>query len=589
MNADRFSLRARRTTRIPLRIPVVIVIEEGGQHRSQEAWTMIVNVHGAKIECPRRFGMQEAVTIQVPFNGRSQTGKVVWSKSERNESGNYEFGVELDQPENLWGVMFPPSDWDASRTPKTAEATAAILELAPVETGVSAGAGDSGNAHPHAVAGDDVMPDEGGTAKQIIYTSAPEQLGQLLDLSEELSAFRDLPPDTAPEPGSGPQCSPATSAMEECGLMPHEENPPEPVAGQAENGTQPNGGTPPAEPFVAAPVVRVPEEVPAGLSGATDRFSAFLHELAATVLQDSVRRIIGTVEEHIAMRLAEMEAAGVRSAEQLRNAAIQHGDALERQAQASLAAARHTLEEGVGTCLTQAEAALENRHEELVEQGRQTLSARIGDLALSHAERLERQASDLLSTTRQAMRSSLEQQLPELERDILERCRKAGDQMMAAQVEQWTLLFSDRVRDAEQSVRQRLEAAEQEAASRHADVLADRLEELQDQAIARMEQQLHRVGTQVRQAFLRHIVTELARGQETWLQQARRQIEKLAAEQLKRTRKLLSEQMREFGELWIRQAAFALEDQPAEVAGVERPEQLPLTADHPIVPSETEF
>src|SRR5262249_32637798 len=108
MDADKFSLKARRTTRIPLRIPVLMIVDEAGKSRSLDGWTMIVNVHGAKVECKRRFALHEEVLVQVPFNGKSQRGKVVWARAEANENGNFEFGVELNEPENLWGVGFPP-------------------------------------------------------------------------------------------------------------------------------------------------------------------------------------------------------------------------------------------------------------------------------------------------------------------------------------------------------------------------------------------------------------------------------------------------------------------------------------------------
>ena len=124
MNADKFSLKARRSTRIPLRIPVHLVVQVGGQARSFEAWTMIVNIHGAKVECRRPFESGDEVLIQVPFNGKAQKGKVVGGTLEANNDGNYEFGVELENPEDLWGVGFPPSDWKTNRTtitPATAE------------------------------------------------------------------------------------------------------------------------------------------------------------------------------------------------------------------------------------------------------------------------------------------------------------------------------------------------------------------------------------------------------------------------------------------------------------------------------------
>ena len=49
MNAEAFTLKARRTTRVPLRVPVQLGVEEGGAPKTLDGWTVIVNIHGAKI------------------------------------------------------------------------------------------------------------------------------------------------------------------------------------------------------------------------------------------------------------------------------------------------------------------------------------------------------------------------------------------------------------------------------------------------------------------------------------------------------------------------------------------------------------
>ena len=130
MNDDRFTLKARRSTRIPLRIPVHLVVQEGGRVRSFDAWTMIVSIHGARIECGLPFQSGDEVLIQVPFNGKAQKGKVVEGTLDTNNNGSYEFGVELVEPEDLWGVGFPQSNWKTNRT----TITAATAEPRPIQT-----------------------------------------------------------------------------------------------------------------------------------------------------------------------------------------------------------------------------------------------------------------------------------------------------------------------------------------------------------------------------------------------------------------------------------------------------------------------
>src|SRR5689334_17309562 len=117
MNAEAFTLKARRTTRVPLRVPVQIGIEAGGKTESMDGWTIIVNIHGAKIECKRRIAVGDTVKVTVTPTKKSQSGKVVWSNETANTAGNHEFAVELTEPGNLWGVGFPPSHWKEVRMP----------------------------------------------------------------------------------------------------------------------------------------------------------------------------------------------------------------------------------------------------------------------------------------------------------------------------------------------------------------------------------------------------------------------------------------------------------------------------------------
>ena len=128
--------------------------------------------------------MHGEVTIQVPFNGMSQKGKVVWSRSDPNENGTYEIGVELDRPENLWGVGFPPSDWNPARGSQAETPTAAILDLAPTDATCGSIPNGDGGSYEEQAESTNRNPE---SCQSSDYSSAPEQLMQLLDLSAELA------------------------------------------------------------------------------------------------------------------------------------------------------------------------------------------------------------------------------------------------------------------------------------------------------------------------------------------------------------------------------------------------------------------
>ena len=579
MNADRFSLKARRTTRIPLRIPVLVTLEEAGKTRTLDGWTMIVNVHGAKIECKHRFGMHEDVTIQVPFNGMSQKGKIVWSKSEPNESGHYEFGVELDQGGNLWGVGFPPSDWESKRGPAAVNATSAVLELAPADAGLPSISGNETDRQPEVIAGAgakiESVPEEN-------YSSAPGQLGQLLDLSVELSSLSPEKNAASPQECAADFIPVPLSPLEEDKPMSSTEISLGSLVSQiAANKVPYREQANPIQPASAATGIFAPSSscVPASFDtvNPTDRLSAFFNELVDAALEAKLVRLVEGVGQRIEDRVAQLEtSAFARLDEQAQNTRKCQLEAMEQRMLEFVAGQQCALEQNVQSYLADAEGTARQRQQEFIDQSSQALHNSMAGLLQANTQRLDQHASELVATTQHGLRTSMEQQLPAIEKDLLERCRVQSERMMAAQVEQWTLLFSDRVQAAERSLKTQLDGTLEEVVTRHSAALESRFEDSYTRASERLEQQLNRIGTQVRQAFLRHIVTELGRGQQVWIQQAQRQLEKLASENLERTRQTLSQYMKSYGESVIRQASveaetpgqpsLALESQPVAPA-----------------------
>ncbi|HLJ85869.1 MAG TPA: hypothetical protein VKZ53_03550 [Candidatus Angelobacter sp.] len=80
---------------------------EDGSHVSGAAETILVNKHGARIRSAVTLepSMEVRVAMLAPYKWRA--AQVVWANSRENE-----YGIELDQPENFWGVYFPPEDWE---------------------------------------------------------------------------------------------------------------------------------------------------------------------------------------------------------------------------------------------------------------------------------------------------------------------------------------------------------------------------------------------------------------------------------------------------------------------------------------------
>lgn len=96
---------SRRSTRVPLQITIEIL--GASEPLTCKGETVVVNLHGALISCSRELQPGMQIVVHVYITGKKASARVVNVHPE-NPS---QFGIELDQPINIWGVMLPPEDW----------------------------------------------------------------------------------------------------------------------------------------------------------------------------------------------------------------------------------------------------------------------------------------------------------------------------------------------------------------------------------------------------------------------------------------------------------------------------------------------
>jgi hypothetical protein len=99
---------SRRSSRVLVTLPLAVSGQRGdGSHISGAAETVLVNKHGAKIRSAIILepSMEVRVAMLAPYKWR--LAQVVWANEQLNE-----YGIQLEQPENFWGVYFPPEDWE---------------------------------------------------------------------------------------------------------------------------------------------------------------------------------------------------------------------------------------------------------------------------------------------------------------------------------------------------------------------------------------------------------------------------------------------------------------------------------------------
>ncbi len=93
----------RRSTRVPIRVR----IEVQATGLVCEGETIVVNLHGALVKVSRALEVGARFIIQVQPTGKSAAARALFASRERPS----EFGIALDEPENIWGISLPPADW----------------------------------------------------------------------------------------------------------------------------------------------------------------------------------------------------------------------------------------------------------------------------------------------------------------------------------------------------------------------------------------------------------------------------------------------------------------------------------------------
>jgi len=66
-----------------------------------------VNLHGALIRTSSALTVGQRVQLEVFITGKRVEGEIVWSDPEKPLT----YGVAFVQPQNVWGISLPPSDW----------------------------------------------------------------------------------------------------------------------------------------------------------------------------------------------------------------------------------------------------------------------------------------------------------------------------------------------------------------------------------------------------------------------------------------------------------------------------------------------
>jgi hypothetical protein len=100
----------RRSSRVPVNVPILVTSLEPGARFSEVCETLEVNAHG----CSMRSQVKLDAGVVVHFHskeGRETTAKVVYCQPLDSDREGWRLAARLDRPENFWGLKTFPQDW----------------------------------------------------------------------------------------------------------------------------------------------------------------------------------------------------------------------------------------------------------------------------------------------------------------------------------------------------------------------------------------------------------------------------------------------------------------------------------------------
>src|SRR5208337_2400212 len=106
-------LRKRRSTRIVQAVPLMVTgVDALGRPFAERTSTLIINCHGCRYQSKHYVLKNMWVNLEVPHpdadhSPRRVRGKVAWIQRPRTVRQLFQVALELEQPGNAWGIVFP--------------------------------------------------------------------------------------------------------------------------------------------------------------------------------------------------------------------------------------------------------------------------------------------------------------------------------------------------------------------------------------------------------------------------------------------------------------------------------------------------
>src|SRR6266536_2191668 len=110
----------RRSTRLPLEVPVLVTSLDPAVAFSEQSNTTLVNAHGCGLIVPSAIRRGVRVGLEIVSAKRHTTARVAEVVPLGGKPETWLLGLELDVPGNFWGIEYAPSDWKIDESPPPA-------------------------------------------------------------------------------------------------------------------------------------------------------------------------------------------------------------------------------------------------------------------------------------------------------------------------------------------------------------------------------------------------------------------------------------------------------------------------------------
>jgi hypothetical protein len=100
----------RRSSRVPITVPILVTCLEPSANFSEVCETMVVSAHGCAMRSPIKLEAGAPLHFHNQ-EGRETTAQVVYCKPSGTDRQTWTLGASFDLPENFWGLTSFPKDW----------------------------------------------------------------------------------------------------------------------------------------------------------------------------------------------------------------------------------------------------------------------------------------------------------------------------------------------------------------------------------------------------------------------------------------------------------------------------------------------